>query len=64
MACSVLVRTARTDQTKFPTGTYRMFDATAIKDYDRNFLTSHQYYRLSPTVRNAIAVDMAPVPNV
>jgi esterase/lipase superfamily enzyme len=50
----------RTDQTKFPAVTYRMFDATAIKDYDRNFLTSHQYYRLSPTVRDAIAADMAP----
>jgi esterase/lipase superfamily enzyme len=53
----------RTDQTKFPVATYRMFDATDIKDYDRNFLASHQYYRLSPTVRNAIAVDMAPTPS-
>jgi hypothetical protein len=41
-----------------------MFDATGVKDYNRNFLTSHQYYRLSPTVRDAIAVDIAPVPNV
>jgi hypothetical protein len=49
----------RTDQTEFPAPTYRMFDATAITDYDRNFLTSHQYYRLSPTVRDAIAADMA-----
>jgi esterase/lipase superfamily enzyme len=54
----------RTDQTMFPTGAYRMFDATDINDYHRNFLTSHQYYRLSPTVRDAIAVDMAPAPNV
>lgn len=52
----------RTDQTEFPAATYQMFDATAINDYDRNFLTSHQYYRLSPTVRGAIADDMAPVP--
>jgi hypothetical protein len=54
----------RTDQTLFPAAIYRMFDATDIKDYDRNFLTSHQYYRLSPTVRDAIAVDMSPGPNV
>jgi esterase/lipase superfamily enzyme len=50
----------RTNQTKFPAVVYRMFDATNINDYDRNFLSSHQYYRLSPTVRDAIAVDMAP----
>jgi len=54
----------RTDPTMFPAATYRMFDATDIKDYDRNFLTSHQYYRLSPAVRDAIALDMAPMPNV
>ena len=50
----------RTDQTMFPPATYRMYDATNLHDYNRNFLTSHQYYRLSPTVRDAIAVDMAP----
>jgi esterase/lipase superfamily enzyme len=53
-----------TDQTTFPAATYRMFDATNIRDYDLNFLTSHQYYRLSPAVRDAIAVDMAAPPNV
>ena len=53
----------RTDQTMFPAAAYRMFDAD-IKDYDRDFLTSHQYYRLSPAVRDAIAVDMAPAPSV
>jgi hypothetical protein len=37
-----------------------MYDATNLRDYNRNFLTSHQYYRLSPTVRDAIAVDIAP----
>jgi esterase/lipase superfamily enzyme len=52
----------RTDQTIFPAATYRMFDATSIKDFERNFLTSHQYYRLSPTVRDAISTDMAPAP--
>jgi esterase/lipase superfamily enzyme len=54
----------RSDQTKFPPASYRMFDATDIKDYDRNFLTSHQYYRLSPTVRDVMATDMAPPPTV
>lgn len=54
----------RTDQHMFPAAAYRTFDATDIQDYDRNFLTSHQYYRLSPTVRNEIAADMAPVPDV
>jgi esterase/lipase superfamily enzyme len=50
----------RSDATKFPTATYHMFDATRVTDFGRNFLTSHQYYRLSPTVRDAIATDMAP----
>ena len=50
----------RNDQAKFPPAVCRMFDATDVTDYDRNFLTSHQYYRLSPTVRDAIAVDLAP----
>jgi esterase/lipase superfamily enzyme len=47
------------NQVEFPPSTYKMFDASAIDDYERNFLTSHQYYRLSCTVRNAIAADMA-----
>ena len=67
MAYSASVRMVQkigTDQTTFPAATYRMFDASGISDYDRNFLTSHQYYRLSPTVRDAIAADMAPGPNV
>jgi esterase/lipase superfamily enzyme len=51
----------RTDQTQFPAAVYRMFDATDITDYHRDFLTSHQYYRLSAAVREAIATDMAPV---
>lgn len=50
----------RTNGIMFPATTYRMFDATGINDYDNNFLASHQYYRLSPTVRTAIAADMAP----
>jgi esterase/lipase superfamily enzyme len=48
------------DQTLFAPAMYRMFDASAITDYNRNFLTSHQYYRMSPTVRSAIADDMVP----
>ena len=52
----------RTNQTAFPAVTYRMFDAAGITDYDRTFLTSHQYYRLSDEVRKAIAADMAPRP--
>jgi esterase/lipase superfamily enzyme len=49
----------RSNQSIFPNATYRMFDATDIDDYGRNFLSSHQYYRLSRTVRTAIASDMA-----
>jgi esterase/lipase superfamily enzyme len=48
------------DPAKFPPAIYKMFDATGINDYGRDFLTSHQYYRLSRTVRAAIAADMAP----
>ena len=50
----------RTDQAAFPASTYRMFDASNITDYDRGFLTSHQYYRLSASVRSQIAADIAP----
>jgi esterase/lipase superfamily enzyme len=50
----------RTDQTAFPSATYRMFDASNITDYNLDFLTSHQYYRLSPSVRSQIAADMTP----
>jgi esterase/lipase superfamily enzyme len=50
----------RTDPAEFPAATYRMFDASAVLDYNRGFLSSHQYYRLSPTVRAQIATDMTP----
>ncbi len=53
-----------TDPTTFPPTVYRMFDASGLTDYNRGFLTSHQYYRLSPTVRQAIAADMAPTGTV
>jgi esterase/lipase superfamily enzyme len=51
----------RDNQTEFPSAIYKMFDASGMDDYRREFLTSHQYYRLSPAVRNAIAADMAPI---
>lgn len=50
----------RTAPGQFPSDVYRMYDASAIADFNKNFLSSHQYYRLSPTVRSAIAADMAP----
>src|SRR5208282_6327951 len=43
----------RDNLTEFPPTIYKTFDASGIDDYEHNFLTSHQYYRLSPTVRNA-----------
>jgi esterase/lipase superfamily enzyme len=49
----------RTNQTSFPPVTFRMFDATSINDFNRDPFSSHQYYRLSHTVRTAIAADMA-----
>jgi esterase/lipase superfamily enzyme len=51
----------RVDATFFPPTLYRMFDASTITDYNVGFLSSHQYYRLSPTIRSAIAADMAGV---
>ena len=48
------------DITQFPPERWHMYDATEIGDYNVNFLTSHQYYRLSPTVRQAICGMMLP----
>ena len=45
---------ARTSQV-FPQPPYTMVDCTSYKDYDFDFLTSHQYYRQSPTVRKIIS---------
>ncbi len=45
--------------TGFPPPGYARFDATGIKDFEINLFSSHQYYRLSPTVRAQIAADMA-----
>ncbi len=49
----------RTDATAFPPTVFTMNDATSFKDYDYNLLTSHQYYRSSPTCRKLLAADMA-----
>jgi esterase/lipase superfamily enzyme len=51
---------ARIDVAQFPPACYRMFDAGAVTDFNTDFLASHQYYRLSPTIRAHIAADMTP----
>ena len=48
----------RADQTEFPPARYMMNDCSGINDYTVDFLTSHQYYRLSPQVRAHIAAQM------
>jgi esterase/lipase superfamily enzyme len=48
----------RSDPTKFPPATYAMVDCSSNQDYDFNVLTSHQYYRMSPTVRSIIAASI------
>jgi esterase/lipase superfamily enzyme len=50
------------DTTAFPPAQYQMVDCTNYKDYDFNFLSSHQYYRLSLQVRSIIAAAMGPQP--
>jgi esterase/lipase superfamily enzyme len=47
------------DATQFPAAEFQIVDATGFKDYGFNLLTSHQYYRLSPSCRQVIAGDMA-----
>src|SRR5579875_416262 len=41
----------RANPTSFPPTVYHMADATAVRDYEYGFLSSHQYYRMSPSVR-------------
>jgi esterase/lipase superfamily enzyme len=48
----------RTDPTLFPPAEFEMVDATDFRDYDFDFLSSHQYYRRSPTARSRIAQAM------
>lgn len=40
--------------TKFMSSMYDFVDCSDVKDYDYSFQNSHQYYRLSPIVRNDI----------
>jgi esterase/lipase superfamily enzyme len=49
----------RADPNAFPPGQFTMKDCTDARDFDFEFMTSHQYYRLSPQVRTAIAGEMA-----
>ena len=48
----------RSDPVSFPPTQYHMVDATGYQDYAFDFLTSHQYYRESPSARRLIAADM------
>lgn len=48
----------KSDPARFPPTQFRMVDCTQIRDFDYNFLTSHQYYRLSSQVRADIAASM------
>ena len=45
----------RNDTTLFPASCYTMVDCSGFADYARDFASSHQYYRRSPGVRDAIA---------
>jgi esterase/lipase superfamily enzyme len=48
----------RSDPVAFPAAKYQMADCTQFRDYDFDFMNSHQYYRLSPKVRAIIAGEM------
>jgi esterase/lipase superfamily enzyme len=48
----------RLDTTLFPPANFRMVDCSAFTDYDRDFASSHQYYRRSPKARSDIASVM------
>jgi esterase/lipase superfamily enzyme len=45
----------RADTQAFPPRVYQMTDCSAYRDYGFTTLSSHQYYRLSPGVRQIIA---------
>jgi esterase/lipase superfamily enzyme len=51
----------KTDQDRFPTALFRLVDCTMVMDYELPLFSeeSHQYYRLSGTVRSDIAAVMA-----
>lgn len=48
------------DPRKYPPNVFRMIDCTEVSDFSPPFLSeeTHQYYRLSPTVRTDIAAVM------
>lgn len=48
----------RSDTGIFPPAQFRMVDASGFRDYNFDILTSHQYYRMSPTARANIVADM------
>lgn len=48
----------RFDNMLFPAAEYRMVDCSSFNDYDRDFASSHQYYRRSPKARADIASVM------
>jgi esterase/lipase superfamily enzyme len=45
----------RADPAAFPPNVYQMVDCSGFRDYNLDFLSSHQYYRLSPGARAVIA---------
>ena len=45
----------RSDSKVFPQPPFTMVDCTSYQDYNFDFLTSHQYYRQSPTVSKIIS---------
>jgi esterase/lipase superfamily enzyme len=49
----------RADPNEFPIAQYTMNNCSTFRDYSFDFMTSHQYYRMSPTVRTIIATQMA-----
>ena len=46
------------DPVEFPPAKFRMVDCSDARDYEAGFMSSHQYYRLSPTVRGRIAAQL------
>jgi esterase/lipase superfamily enzyme len=48
----------RFDTNLFPPAQYRMVDCSSFNDYQRDFASSHQYYRRSPKARADIASAM------
>jgi len=46
------------NQTQFPPAQYRLVDCSSFADYNRDFQSSHQYYRRSPSARKDITSVM------